>query len=116
MSRKHQVRWEFLILFGVLLITLTVWGLVRNHQELAELQSKELTLKYAYSQREMDRINLQQKIKDIDSNTYIVNRARSEFGYIMDGETRFEIENPELLDNYTADEWQVILDDLQLQN
>ena len=114
--RRQQIRWEIFFIVLVLIAGLGIWGGMHSRARLHDLQSKELTLKYAYSQMELEKLNLQQKLRHTDSNSYIVARARDESGYIMDGEIRFEVENPDLLDNYTTDEWQIILDDLRLQD
>ena len=56
------------------------------------------------------------KLKSVGSKAYIESRARSELLYLRPDEIRFEIENAELLDNYTPQEWNILMEQKALDN
>ena len=45
------------------------------------------------------------------TDSYVENEAREKYGYIQEGEICFEFTNPEVLNNYTREEWQIIVDE-----
>ncbi len=107
---SYQIKWRFLLtVVGVLLIAF-FFGVSRNASDLEEMRIKEETLQSSLSQKEMEKIALQQKMDAVGSNSYIESHARTEYGYLKTGEIRFEVQNPEALDRYTEEEWKRLVD------
>ena len=73
-------------------------------------------LQYQLSLSEDNRDKLEDKLKSVGSKAYIESRARSELLYLRPDEIRFEIENAELLDNYTPQEWNILMEQKALDN
>lgn len=60
---------------------------------------------------ELDVSELKSELARVGTDGYVENEAREKYDYIKDGEMRFEFSDPQKLQNYTAEEWQVILDE-----
>lgn len=60
---------------------------------------------------EMTLSELKSELARVGSDGYVENEAREKHDYIKDGEMRFEFTNPQKLQNYTAEEWAIIVEE-----
>ena len=112
--KRWQITWPVVVFAGLMLLGILVYGLNVNAANRRALNDREANLQYNLSRKEEVQLQLAQQVEDIGSKSYIESHARSDYAYLKPGEMRFEVVNAEVLDNYTQEEWQVILDELAL--
>ncbi len=109
--RTKTMNWLAFGLVTCVIFAIFIGLLLWNQADRKQALSKSSSLQVALSLAESERNNLQNDLDSIGSKPYIETRARSELSYLRPGEIRFEIENAELLDNYTEEEWQRLIGD-----
>ena len=67
------------------------------------------------SEKEQKNSELSKKIDAVGSMGQIESAARSELMYRKPEEVSFEVENPELLDSYTEEEWKLLMAEMDNQ-
>ena len=60
---------------------------------------------------ELDVSALKAELARVGTDGYVENEAREKYDYVKSGEMRFEFSDPGKLQNYTEEEWQIILDE-----
>ena len=110
--RRMQWSWLMVIIILMLLATVFAFAMNRNDALRRQDRSEESTQQYILSRKEEELISLRAKLEDVGSKSYIENHARGDLSYLKPGEVRYTVTNPELLDSYTADEWQIILNEM----
>ena len=117
MARKDRSRryltWPQLIVLGVLLLAglLFLWNHVRQETDRVEAAYEELRL--VISDKQANVTNLTQQLERVSSDEYAENIAREKFDYIRKGEIVFQFDDPQLLQNYTEEEAQFILEEMR---
>lgn len=117
MARKDHSRryltWPQLIVLGVVLLTvlLLLWNHVRQGTDRVEAAYEELRL--VISDKQANVTNLTQQLERVSSDEYAENIAREKFDYIRKGEIVFQFDDPQLLQNYTEEEAQFILEEMR---
>ena len=114
--RRAQISWLVIGLAVVLLLGIFAYGISQNRAALREETAREADLQWILSRKEGQNLMLQQRVDDIGSRSYIESRARADLNYLKPGEIRFEVVNPELLDGYTEEELQIIIDEMALDD
>ncbi len=112
--KRWQITWPVVIGAALMLLFFLVFGLNRNAAVRREVNAREAGLQQSLSRKEEVQLSLKQQVDDIGSKSYIESHARSDYAYLKPGEMRFEVVNAEVLDNYTQEEWQVITDEMAL--
>ncbi|MBQ9308834.1 MAG: hypothetical protein IJ229_13005 [Clostridia bacterium] len=107
--KRHTTTWPGFALMLVMVFALFLGLNYLNGRDLAAANKEKSDLQVALSIAEAQKLSLQNEKASIGSKPYIETRARSELSYLRPGEIRFEIENAELLDNYTNEEWQALM-------
>lgn len=92
----------FLVVFLVLLVGVTN---SRNAME-AEYAERQATI--VVMEREV--AALRSELERVGTDGYVENEARTRYGYVRNGEIRFEFADPDKLGNYTEEEWAIIMD------
>ena len=54
---------------------------------------------------------LRNELDRVGTDGYVEIEARTRYDYMRDGEIRFEFSDPAMLDNYTTQEWDIIMDE-----
>lgn len=54
---------------------------------------------------------LKAELARVGTDGYVENEAREKYDYVKNGEMRFEFSDPAKLQNYTEEEWQIILEE-----
>lgn len=107
-NEKTTMSWMGLIfLFIVMLLCffpLRNWIVERT--QAARLQEAELGV--SLSNLHETESGLRQEISLVGGKDYVESLARSEYGYLMPGELRFEFSNPEELATYSAKELAIL--------
>jgi len=80
--------------------------------------SSRSAMEAQYAKQQETIVQMQQEVSELKSELarvgtdgYVENEARERYDYIMDGEMRFEFSDPDKLENYTEEEWQIIMDE-----
>lgn len=113
--RTYQFSWVILLAVLAVVSVLFAFGMTRNGQELQERVAKENTLQIVLSEKEQQNSELSKKIDAVGSMGQIESAARSELMYRKPEEVSFEVENPELLDSYTEEEWKLLMAEMDNQ-
>ena len=93
----------FLVVFGIAL-----YGVLSSRramqQQFREQQGQIVDMELNVSE-------LKNELARVGTEGYVENEAREKYDYIKSGELRFEFADPQKLQNYTEDEWQIIVDE-----
>lgn len=54
---------------------------------------------------------LKNELARVGTDGYVENEARERYNYVREGELRFEFADPDRLNHYTEEEWNVIMDE-----
>ena len=114
--RTQTIRWSAFILFIAAILIAFVAGLLWNSSGMKTARETSSQLQYQLSLSEENRDKLDKKLSSVGSKAYIESRARSELLYLRPDEIRFEVQNAELLDNYTPQEWNILMEQKALDN
>lgn len=114
--RTQTINWiAFVVIVAVICLAFFA-GLLWNSNDLKTANSTYSQLQFRLSVTEKERLDLENKLSTVGSKSYIESRARSELLYLRPDEIRFEVENAELLDNYTPEEWKILLEQKALDD
>lgn len=106
------IRWQALVLVCAVIVGAFVWAFSVNRQDLRETESREAMLQRSLTRLQAEQISLTAELRQIGSSSYIENRARTDYAFLKPGELRFEIVNPEALEGYTAEEMQILMEEM----
>lgn len=106
------IRWRALVLVCAVIIGAFVWAFSVNRRDLQETETQEATLQRALVRMQEEQLNLEAELRQIGSSSYIENRARTDWSFLKPGELRFEVVNPEALEAYTAEEMQILMEEM----
>lgn len=108
---RKVVSWRMLALITLLMVICfaVLWHMGGRY--LAELQAESATLQADLNRLEVTYAQLQSELRRVGTDSYVENEAREKYDFIKAGEICFEFTNPDKLKDYTAEEWQVILDE-----
>ncbi|MBQ8556819.1 MAG: septum formation initiator family protein [Clostridia bacterium] len=112
MDRDRKIiSWRLLAL--MLAVLLVIFGVMMHmsQKELASLRAQDAALQMQLSSMEMTYSDLKAELRWVGSDSYVENEAREKYDFIKEGELCFEVTNPQALDGYTQEEWQIILDE-----
>ena len=93
----------FLLLFAVTLSSVLV---SRGAMEEQYAQQQQ-----AIVVMEQEVAALRSELSRVGTDGYVENEARTRYDYVRNGEIRFEFSDPAMLDNYTTQEWDIIMDE-----
>ena len=104
MPWKGVFFFAFLIfaLFAVLLLG------ILNKEQIMSKQLLEQQAEVAVMARQV--VALRNELERVGTDGYVENEARSRYGYVRDGEIRFEFSDPDKLRFYTPEEWDIVVD------
>lgn len=90
------------VLFAVLLV-----GILNKHQD---MEKKYLEQQAGIVTMARQVATLRTELERVGTDGYVENEARSRYGYVRDGEIRFEFSDPDKLSYYTLEEWDIVVD------
>ena len=93
----------FLVVFGI-----AMFGILSSRRAM-EKQYQEQQSRIV--DMEMNVSELKNELARVGTDGYVENQAREDYSYTRDGELLFEFSDPGRLDNYTEEEWDVIMDE-----
>ncbi len=92
--QAKEMRWTKLALICVAALVAFVVAVHQVNGNVAELRAREETLTSQLSQLQLQQEDLLDEIDQVGTESYIEDRARSDYQYVKPGELRFEIVNP----------------------
>lgn len=105
------MRWRQLILIcGVVVVAFFV-GQARLQAIGQETRDNQKNLQVSLTELQNRHNALEDELSQIGTESYIENRARTDYQFLKPGEKRFEVVNPEALYGYTEEEMQILLDE-----
>ena len=110
---RRYISWYGMALGAVLLLILFGVSLHLVHSDIDQLEARDAALQLQVNLMEMDYADLQLELQRVGSEGYVENIARDEFDYIREGEIVFAFEDPDVLKGYTAEEYQIIMDEMR---
>ena len=109
---RKVMNWKgFLLLSALMLTAFFVLYLVLENTK-SEIQLEENTKNVALTNLQAENRALLAELETVGTNAYIENSARTNYNFVQKGEIRFEITNPEALYAYTAEEIQILMEEL----
>lgn len=111
--QKIQIRWPVVALVVLLVVSSAIVIIATNGSSRTEAARRENDVQITLSRKEQEMAELQKNVDSVGKNAYIESKAREE-GMIREGELIFRVENPERLDCYTMEEWQILTNERQI--
>ena len=111
MRRTMNVK-GFLVLLGVVLAVFLILFLVLRGQRGAVV-SREDALRLKLVEMEEENRILTERMSEVGTQNYIVSNALDVYSYMLKDDIRFEFTNPEALNAYTPEEWQILTEEWQ---
>ncbi len=111
--RQIQIRWPLVALVMLLAVGAVIAILATGSAGSATAHKTENDAQVNLSRKEQEMAELQKNVDSVGKNAYIESKAREE-GMIREGELIFRVENPERLDCYTVEEWQILTNERQI--
>lgn len=102
--QAKEMRWTKLAVICVAALTAFFVAVQQVNGHVEELRAREETLTSQLSALMRQQEDLTSEISQVGTESYIIDRARSDYQYVKPGELRFEIVNPgALYDENLAD-------------
>lgn len=108
---RWVISWRGMVFIAVLILAAFTALMIANRQKLEDLRQREAALQTTLSSMELDYSDLYQELAHVGSESYIENEARENYGFIKSGEICFAFTNPQKLQDYTEEEWQIIMEE-----
>ena len=109
---RRYISWGGMALGVVMLLSLFFAALIWVREDIDRLQIEDTTLQLRVNVMEMDYASLQLELARVGSEGYVETAAR-EYGFIKSDEILFAFADPDLLKGYTAEDYQVILEEMR---
>lgn len=109
---RMVIRWQAVALICVLILAAFAWAFWGNRQDMQATQAREAALQRTLTRLQNEQLSLTAELEQVGTSNYIENRARTDYSYLKPGELRFEVVNPEALEGYTAEEMQILLEEM----
>ncbi len=114
MARKENyISWPKMAFAAVLMIGLFVVLMVREQDKLTQLQAQDASLQMEMRLMEGTQDALLAQLQRVGSDGYVENEARNTYGFIKEGEIVFAFQHPDMLNGYTQEEYQIIMEELR---
>ncbi len=110
--RELRIPWLYVGILTAVILAVFVFALQQNSARLQQMLQTEAEMQEAVSLREQQVLEIQRDLNSVGTMGYIEVHARSDHGYLKPGEIRFKIANEDILNGYTEEEMQFILDEL----
>ena len=114
--RSVFVRWPMVIAGVLAIIFLTICSIVHLDAQRVAMNQQEMEKARVSYQLKQEKKALEKEIASIETKGYLEKTARSDWGYIKEGEMCFTVINPEALGNYTSQETQILSEELSLDD
>lgn len=113
-QRKRGVLGWPIILAALILMGIGFTVAMRNIRvDLADAQARQTEVSRELIMSQDEYRDLSAQLLLVGSDSYIENMARQHYDFLKPGELRFEISNPELLNNYTEEELHILTEERQ---
>ena len=110
--KTKLINWPAFLGLLVLAIAICIGGAISNRNDLARAIQERSDLQVTLSKTEAERNALKKQYDSIGSKPYLETRARDEDHYLREDEIRFVVENPDMLDNYTDEELNILINEM----
>ena len=109
----HKVmnRKGFLLIIGGMLAVFLAFYLILDSQ-LNRKRDQENALRVSLTRLEETNKELNNRLKLVGTEDYIVSSARTDYAYMNRNDLRFEFTNPEALYAYTEEEMKILMDEM----
>ncbi len=108
---KTMNRKGFLLIIGGMLAVFLAFYLILNSQ-LNQKREQENALRVSLTRLEETNKELNNRLKLVGTEDYIVSSARTDYAYMNRNDLRFEFTNPEALYAYTEEEMKILMDEM----
>lgn len=109
---RMVIRWQAIALVCFVILAAFAWAFWGNQQDMKATEEREAALQRTLTRLQNNQLDLTEQLNQIGSVDYIENRARTDYAFLKPGELRFEVVNPEALEGYTAEEMQILLEEM----
>lgn len=112
MGRK-LVHWKAIVILLLAMGIIFYVIMAQSRQRLDALSARNESLQQRYAALDQENRDLRDELKYVATDAYVEEVARSEFGYVRDGEIHFHFANIDVLKGYTEQEWNALLDEFR---
>ena len=111
--RDQTTKWYVALLMLLLVVILFATLLSSNARELESLRKEEESLRLRLSQTTETERTLKLQLSSASSGSTVASEARA-MSFVLPDEVCFEIVDADLLDRYTEEEWDVMMEERSL--
>ncbi|MGN0778761.1 MAG: septum formation initiator family protein [Aristaeellaceae bacterium] len=108
------IRWQAMAVACVLIVALFAAGLWSNARDLRTAQERETAMQEELTHLQEIELELSAELEKVGTASYIEARAREDYAFLKPGELRFEVINPKVLEGYTREELQILMDEITM--
>ena len=108
---RRVITWRGMIVISavfLLVFAIAMYGILSSRrsmeQQYARQQAEIVEMEKAVSE-------LKNELARVGTDSYVENEARERYDYVMSGEMLFAFSDPSKLENYTEEEWRIILEE-----
>lgn len=112
MERKLFPWKPLLLLLAVLLVVFYV-VMAQSRQQVAELSTESSQLQQTYAELDQENKELNDRLNYVKTDAYVEEVASNVFHYLHEGEVRFRFSSIDVLRGYTAQEYQLLTEELR---
>ena len=110
MNRSMSFKGLALIAAGILVVFLALHAVLSRRRNERSEQENLLRVKQARLEEENKSLNAQLNV--VDTEEYIMTSAVRDYAYVKRDAIRFEFTNPDALNTYTEQEWEILTDEM----
>ncbi len=111
--QHRSVQWRSVVILFLALGIIFYVVMSQTKQQLASLQTRSEQLQATYASLDQENKELQSELKYVSTDTYVEEAARSELGYVRNGEIQFHFASIDVLKGYTESEWNALLEEFR---
>lgn len=109
---KHRMMpWRGLIFIAVCFLAVFAVGMYGVLTSRSAMEEQYAQQQERIVAMEQEVAALENELARVGTDGYVENEARGRYDYVREGELRFEFSDPDKLDHYTEEEWQIIMDE-----
>lgn len=111
---RMVVSWRAMVVFCAVIVIAFAFAFYSNDKDLRTAEEQAAALQENLTRLQNDQLELTDQLKQVGTSSYIEHRAREDYAFLKPGELRFEIINPDVLEGYTKEELQILMDEMTM--
>lgn len=109
---EKRMNWQGFLVLAAILVTVFIIGMMLISSQLNQNREKSTALQFALNHAYAGNNELVAELELVGTTGFIESSARRDLNYIKPGELCFEFANPEALYAYTAEELDILMEEM----